>query len=192
MCGVVPDQSEERVVCGSRVYKSKRTPPGACGGSRERLGEARCVQIPQDIWDSIATPSALSAAYNVEVPRKVLRPKELAMIWALAHQSHPCVLHIGMRRFGRAPIAPIFIIPKSETKCSFIVNCTLGNRAHKGPMPPMALPNLHTLRQIFLTWAAMPRNRCPDRYMIKLDLTDCYFSLKLPQFAWGTFRVQGP
>ena len=98
----------------------------------------------------------------------------------------------GMRGFGRAPSAPVFMIPKNESKCPFIVNCTLGNWAHKGTMPRMALPNLHTLRQKFLKWAAMPQSRSPDRVMIKLDLTNCYFSLKIPQFAWGTFRVQGP
>ena len=59
-------------------------------------------------------------------------------------------------------------------------------------MPRMVLLNLHTLRQKFVKWAAMPQGRCTDRYMIKLDLTNCYFSLKIPESAWGTFRVQGP
>ena len=39
-CGFVTDQSEERVVCRSRVYKPEGTPPGACRGGRERLGRS--------------------------------------------------------------------------------------------------------------------------------------------------------
>ena len=140
------------------------------------LGEAGCVHIPPKNWDTIATPSALPAVYDVEVPRKELRPEEPAMIRALVRQNHLSILHCGMRGFSRAPSAPIFVIPKTESKCLFIVNCTLGNRAHKGAMLRMILPNLHTLRHKLLMWAAMPRGRCPDRYMIKLDLTNRYFS----------------
>ena len=52
------------------------------------LGAARCVNIPQDIWDAIATPLALSAVYDVQDPRKELRPEEQAMITALVRQNH--------------------------------------------------------------------------------------------------------
>ena len=156
------------------------------------LGPAGEVPIPQDIWDRIATRQALSAMSSVEVPRKSLRPEELAMTWALIRQGHLSVIHDDMRGCGRAPSAPIFVIPKTATKCSFIVNCTLGNQAHCGPKPRMVLPNLHTLRSKFIRWAAMPRSASPDRWLIKLDLTNCFPSLRLPESAWGTFRVQGP
>ena len=114
------------------------------------------------------------------------------MTRALIRQGHLSVLHDGMRGSGRAPSAPIFVIPKTATKCSFIVNCTLGNQAHRGPKPRMVLPNLHTLRHKFIRWAAMPRSASPHRWLIKLDLTNCFPSLRLPESAWGTFRVQGP
>ena len=156
------------------------------------LGPAGEVPIPQDIWDRIATRQALSAMSSVEVPRKSLRPEELAMTRALIQQGHLSVIHDDMRGCGRAPSAPIFVIPKTATKCSFIVNCTLGNQAHCGPKPRMVLPNLHTLRNKFIRWAAMPRSASPDRWLIKLDLTNCFPSLRLPESAWGTFRVQGP
>ena len=99
----------------------------------------------------------------------------------------------GMRGFGRAPSALIFVIPKTATKCSFIVNCTLGNQAHPDPKPQMVLPNLHMLRQKYLHWAAMTQGMSPIyRCLVKLDLMNCFPSLKLPYSAWGTFRVQGP
>ena len=156
------------------------------------LGPAGRVPIPQDIWDAVATHQALSAMSSVEVPRKRLRPEELAMTQALIRQGHLSVILDGMRGSGLAPSAPIFVIPKTATKCSFIVNCTLGNQAHRGPNPHMILPNLHTLRHKFIRWAAMPRSAAPSRWLIKLDLTNCFPSLKIPESAWGTFRVQGP
>ena len=76
------------------------------------LREAGCVNIPQDIWDAIATPLALSVVCDVEVPRKQLRPEELAMIRARVRQNHLAVLRPGMRGFGRAPNAPILLSPK--------------------------------------------------------------------------------
>ena len=114
------------------------------------LGPAGLVHIPQDIWGSIATPRALLAMFSVEVLRRQLRPE------ALVRQVHLSVIRDDMRGFGCAPGAPIFVIPKTPTKCPFIVNCTLGNQAHRGPKPRMVLPNLHTLRRKFLCWAAMP------------------------------------
>ena len=93
------------------------------------IGEAGWVPIPEDIWDSFATPSALSSMFRVEVPRKTLRSEELAMTKALLRQGHLFVFQQGMPGFGRAPSAPIFILPKTDSKCSFIVNCTLGNWA---------------------------------------------------------------
>ena len=104
------------------------------------LGPAGEVPIPQDIWDRIATRQAISAMSDVEVPRKSLRPEELAMTRALIRQGHLSVIHDDMRNCGRAPSAPIFVIPKAATKCSFIVNCTLGNQAHCGPKPRMVCP----------------------------------------------------
>ena len=55
----------------------------------------------------------------------------------------------------------------------------------------MKLPNLITLRDKFLKRARQPLSGTDDRYMIKLDLTNCYPSLKLLSKAWGSFRVQG-
>ena len=125
------------------------------------LGPARRVHISQDTGDNVATPRALLAMCSLEVLRRELRPEELAMTKALIRQGHVFVIHDDMRGFRRAPSAPIFVIPKPPTKCSFIVNCTLGNQAHRGPKPGMALPNLHTLRRKFLCWAAMPSTYAP-------------------------------
>ena len=138
--------------------------------AERRLGPAGCVPVLQHIWDSFATPRALSSMFCVEVPRKRLRPEEVAMTCALIRQRHLFILDSDMRGHGRVPSAPIFIIPKTASKFSFIVNCTLGNKAYCGPMPKMAVPNLHTLRHTFMCWVALPRGMSPERFLIKLDL----------------------
>ena len=96
-----------------------------------------------------------------------------------------------MPGYGLLPCAPIFVTPKTAEKPFFIFNCKLGNSAFDGPNPPMKLPNLFTLREKFVDGAVQRRPRSNDRFMVKLDLTNCYPWLKLPPEAWGGFRVQG-
>ena len=134
---------------------------------------------------------AISAMHDVEVPTKVLPDAEVAMVRALEQQGHLVPIAEHMPAGGLQPNAPIFVIPKTHPKCFFIFNGKLGNKGFDGPNPPMKLPNLFTLRDKFVKWARQPLSGADDRYMIKLDLTNYYPSLKLPSKAWGSFRVQG-
>ena len=59
-------------------------------------------------------------------------------------------------------------------------------------MAKMVVPNLHSLRHKFMCWVALPRGMSPETFLLKLQLTNCFPSLKIHSFAWGTFRVQGP
>ena len=58
-----------------------------------------------------------------------------------------------MPGWGLLPIAPMFIIPKTEEKCFCIFNCKFGHKALDGPNAPMRLPNLYTLKDKFLSCA---------------------------------------
>ena len=153
------------------------------------LGCAGDVEIPLGIWDRLVPDEAVEAMSAVEVPLKDLPEAEFAMVCALERQNHLVPIGERMPGSGLKPSAPIFVIPKTDEKCSFIFNCKLGNKAYDGPNPPMKLPNL--LCEKFLSWSVQRRARQRDRYLVKLDLTNCYPSLKLPMKAWGSFRVQG-
>ena len=58
------------------------------------------------------------------------------MVSPLERQGHIIPIVEGMTGFGKGPSAPIFIIPKTVEKCSFIFNCKLGNSAFEGSKNP--------------------------------------------------------
>ena len=95
----------------------------------EGLGVAGDVQIPVDIWNKLVPDEAISAMHDVEVPTKVLPDAEFAMVRALEQQGHLVPIADHMPSGGLQPSAPIFVIPKTQEKCSFIFNCKLGNKA---------------------------------------------------------------
>ena len=74
------------------------------------------------------------------MPCKELTEAESAMVLALEVQGHLVLLRRGMPGYGKSPSAPIFIIPKTEEKCSLIFNCQLGNKKFEGPNPHMRPP----------------------------------------------------
>ena len=71
----------------------------------------------------------------VQIPQKTLRELQ-AMTRALVRQGHLHVISLDMPRGGGGglqPSAPIFLIPKTVEKCSFIINCKTGNK--RDPVP---------------------------------------------------------
>ena len=147
--------------------------------------------IPLTVWERLVPEEDVCAMRSVEVPTKELPQAELAMVRALEEQGDLVPNNENLPGWGMQPSAPIFVILKTEEECSFIFNCKLGNKAFSGPNPPMKLHNLFTLRDKFLHWTVQYRAKSVDSYLVKLDLTDCYPSLKLPSQVWGSFRVQG-
>ena len=56
-----------------------------------------------------------------------------AMTQALHEQGYLVRIEKGMPGWGSKPSAPVFVIPKSDVKCSFIMNCKEGNRRDPNP-----------------------------------------------------------
>ena len=52
---------------------------------------------------------------------------------ALHRQGHLVRIEKGMPDWGSRPSAPVFVIPKSDVKCSFIMNCKEGNKRDPNP-----------------------------------------------------------
>ena len=88
----------------------------------------------------------------VRLPKTNLSPVARAMTQALHEQGHLVRIERGMLGWGSKPSAPVFVIPKSDVKCSFIMNCKEGNRRDPNPQPSMRLPNLWSLRRRLLFW----------------------------------------
>ena len=91
------------------------------------LGECGWVPIPVHTWRKLVAKEAVAAMSSVRFSRQPLSESEEAMVRALAGQGHLELIQPGMQGFGLGPSAPIFLIPKSSEKCSFIVNCRRGN-----------------------------------------------------------------
>ena len=85
------------------------------------LGSARCVEIPPQTWDNIVEETSLSAMAGVQLPKTDLSPVVRAMTQALHEQGHVVRIERGMPGWGSKPSAPVFVIRKSDVKCSFIL-----------------------------------------------------------------------
>ena len=110
------------------------------------LGLAGCVDIPPSTWDSVVQTSSLRAMGEVQLPKTEIT----AMTQALHGQGHMVRIEKGMPRWGSLPSTLVFVIPKSDIKCSFIMNCKEGNKRDPNPQPSMRLPNMWSLRKRLL------------------------------------------
>ena len=152
------------------------------------LGSAGCVDIPPQTWDNIVEETSLSVMAGVQLAKTEISPVVRAMTQALYKQGHLVRIEKGMPGWGSKASAPPFVIPKSDVKCSFIMNCKEGNKRDPNPQPSMRLPNMWSLRRRLLFWKG---SRHLNIYACTFDLSNCFTSLRLPPHAWGTFWVQG-
>ena len=118
-------------------------PPTVSVDSAARgLGPAGSVAIPPQTWDNFVQTSSLQAMGGVQLPRADITPVVAAMTQALHRQGHLVRIEKGMPGWGSRLSAPVFVIPKSDVKCSFIMNCKEGNKRDPNPQPSMHLPNM--------------------------------------------------
>ena len=128
---------------------SYREDQGAFARCGEGSGEAGNIRIPTDIWRSLLHPNSLEAMKSVQLPQPRLPQEVRAMSDALIRQGHIRPITPDMLGVGLLPGAPIFVIPKSAQKCSFIVNCKVGSKHDPMPQPKMHLATMWTVRQKF-------------------------------------------
>ena len=158
------------------------------------LGPAGCVEILPQTWDTVVEASSLRAMAGVQLPKTEITLVVAAMTQALHRQGHLVRIERGMPGWGSKPSAPVFVIPKSDVKCSFIMNCKEGNRRYPNPQPSIRLlnkKNMWSLRRRLISWKGSRHVQNLDIFACTFDLSNGFTSLRLPLQAWGTFRVQG-
>ena len=84
----------------------------------------------------------------------------------------------NLRASGKARV-----IPKNSEKCSFIMNCMKQNASDCRPPPKFVLPQLQALHDCLLL---RKRKRV---YMIKFDVSNCYWSILMPKRWRDIFQV---
>ena len=140
------------------------------------LGPAGSVAIPPQTWDNVVQASSLQAMGDVQLPRAEVAPIVAAMTQALHRQGHLVRTEKGMPGWGTWPSAPVFDIPKSDVKCSFIMNCKEGSKRDPNPQPSMRLPNMWSLRRRLLAWKGSKDAHVLNIFACTFDLSNCFTS----------------
>ena len=91
------------------------------------------MPTPEDIWQKLVAFEALTVRAGAEVCVDKLSLQVVATVQVLRKQGH---LHKIERRFRPGMSAPVLVIPKSEDKCSFVVNY---NTVDTKPTPQASL-----------------------------------------------------
>ena len=102
------------------------------------------------------------------------------MTQALHRHGHLVRVEKGMPSWGSWPSAPVFVIPKSDVKCSFIMNCKEGNKRDPNPQPSMRLPTMWSLRKRLLAWKGSRDAHALIIFSCIFDPSNCVTSLCLP------------
>ena len=84
-----------------------------------------------------------------------------------------------------APNCRLFVLPKTDKKCSLIADLRPINSLHPGPLPGFRLPTPGTILQELVRVPFSPLFACT------IDLTNFYWSLELPLDWVVVFRVPG-
>ena len=84
------------------------------------------------------------------------------------------------------PLGKAKVIPKNQEKCNFILNCMKLNESDPRPPQKFVLPQIEELRNCLL----MRRRKRP--FLIKLDVSNCYWSINMFQLLLGErYRLGG-
>lgn len=140
------------------------------------LGSRGCMAIPADVWDSMVPQGMLEALKRAVFPGTIRATGTSAtMIRALCRDGflHECPLEAN---------CPVFTIPKTADKCSFIADLRFLNGV-SGKPPRFQLPSLEGIASVMV----LPG----EWFGATLDLTNFYWSLRLPHAWTSVFRADG-
>ena len=148
------------------------------------LGRRGCYSIPLDIWNQCVPSSFLAAAKAYPGPADpVTRPATgfaTTMVHALVRDGFlvPCPDTVTA-----PPNTPVFLRPKSASKAAFIADLRSLNSLDDAPLVPFTLPSLADIAGLLSTFPG------GTLWGTTLDLTNFFWSLRLPPEALGAFRV---
>ena len=149
--------------------------------ARQGLGEAGSVTIAASIWNR-CVPSDLLDKYRQHLGKRRVadsgrgrRAKVLGCMF-----SDVRVTTRGVKRTGERATVTAFLRPKTAQKCRLLLNPEEIHAADGRRPPRFRLPRLEGLGH----WMARRRGRKRGTrrvYLAKIDLTNAYWSIKLPR-----------
>jgi len=147
------------------------------------LGEAGSVHLADSIWNS-CVPKDLKKKYETHMKEAAqeIRGKPEAAVGAMLESVR--VITRGTKRTSARRTVSVFLKPKNEEKCRLILNPKVLHGADRRRPPRFILPRLEQLGR----WIA---GLCGVHvYLTKLDLQNCYWSIRLPR-GWRRMFVIG-
>jgi hypothetical protein len=147
------------------------------------LGVRGSFAIESDLWEELVEGGIRDRLLCSEVGGTRLRPLDphtKVMVQALVRDGF-----LFKDTTGLGPNSTAFVIPKSAVKCSLIADLRPVNEHTPRPLPKFSLPSMDSLADIWL------RRGHLGWWGVTLDLTNCYWSLLIPEEWWGCFRVDG-
>ena len=147
------------------------------------LGTRGCVPIPAHVWNSLVPAHLMTSLRSSDLSShpwvRAPGPDAARMLRTLMSQGF-----LQADPSCRANTS-VFLRPKSTEKCCFIADMRAVNEVTPRPLPPMSLPSLELLGD------CLTREGRASLWGTTLDLTNFYWSLRLPPSARGAFRVHG-
>ena len=156
--------------------------PVAADVANAGLGARGCFPIPQDIWDH-CVPRGLVDRLKAFPDSGSVGPRAPSgttsvMLRALARDGF-------LRPCAGTPNATCFLRPKTATKAAFIADLRAVNAQGKEPRPVFSLPCMEDVGRLISRFPPGTLWGCT------VDITNFYWSLRLPDSAVGCFRVMG-
>ena len=158
------------------------------------LGEAGHVNIADSIWNR-CVPKDLLKKYkrHMKAEKGQAQGKSARALGAMLEAVR--VTTKGIKRTKKGRTVSVFLRPKNKEKCRLILNPKKLHAADKRRPPRFWLPKLEGLRQWLASTGRRRRSKGKKRrrravYLTKLDLQNCYWSIKLPR-AWRKVFIIG-
>lgn len=152
--------------------------------ARRGLGKCGSYHIPQNIWDKYVPRGLMEKirGFTGSDAHPVRPLKHMTRI--MLHTLHD-QLFLRKAPKGMADNLNIFLKPKNEAKCALIVDSRGINRLNSHRRPKFSLPNLCDIYALI--------NSFPPGTLwgFTVDLSNFFWSLKMPKEATDAFRVGG-
>ena len=146
------------------------------------IGECGRVQLNASLWSTAVPDNLLDKYQNWLKETGVVGDSKgvgvAEMLESLVEGGSLRQVSESLGASGKARV-----IPKNSEKCSFIMNCMKQNASDWRLPPKFVLPQLEALRDCLLL---RKRKRV---YMIKFDVSNCYWSILMPKRWRDIFQV---
>lgn len=167
-------------------YPDLRRPARPTTDAADRgLGQRGCTPIPQHVWDAVVPPG-LMERYKITIPTDDMAPRPPSHVTHVMLKALERDLFLLPDQFTPSrPNMSAFVKPKTVDKCAFIADLRGLNKLSSTRPPHFNLPSASDVARVISMFPGGALWAC------SIDLTNFFWSLRMPQHALGAFRIAG-